>query len=298
MKLPELIEPPLEPRAMDGPAEPPPWWPAASRLSRVAGVVLVALLFWHDTARYGPWPGLASPFDLFGWPLSDGTIPVAVIGCAVLAYATWSGRRASASVAAVDREPGVTRLPVFLRFDGRTVVVVGGGTRAAAKIPALLAAGARVTVIAPRIDAAIAAGPVTVVEREFRPSDLDGAWFVTAAAPPAVNRDVREAADARALFVNAVDDPGNASAYLGGTVARGGVTVAFSTDGRAPALAGLLREALDDYLPQDVGAWLTAAHALSQQQRRAHVPIADRRPQLLNTLNRLYAGSDEHAGCV
>ena len=43
---------------------------------------------------------------------------------------------------------GLPRLPVFLRFDRHRVVVVGGGTVAAAKIPALLAAGGNVTVIA------------------------------------------------------------------------------------------------------------------------------------------------------
>ena len=57
------------------------------------------------------------------------------------------------------------------------------------------------------------------------------------------------AADARQVFVNAVDDPANASAYLGGVVRRGGVTLAISTDGHAPALAGLLREGLDALLP-------------------------------------------------
>ena len=55
------------------------------------------------------------------------------------------------------------------------------------------------------------------------------------------------------FFVNAVDDPANATAYLGGVVKRDGLVVAFSTDGRAPALSGLLREALDAWL-RDRGA--------------------------------------------
>ena len=66
-----------------------------------------------------------------------------------------------------------------------------------------------------------------------------------AAAPSDVNGQVLTAAEARRVFVNAVDDPPNATAYAGGVVRRSGVTVAISTDGRAPALAGLLREALD-----------------------------------------------------
>ena len=57
---------------------------------------------------------------------------------------------------------GLPRLPVFLRFDRHRVVVVGGGAVAAAKIPALLAAGGNVTVIAPRVSAAIDRARVTV----------------------------------------------------------------------------------------------------------------------------------------
>ncbi len=131
------------------------------------------------------------------------------------------------------------------------------------------------------------------MERAFQAADLDGAWFVTAAATPAVNRAVREAAETRGVFVNAVDDPANATAYLGGTIARGGVTVAFSTAGQAPALAGLLREAFDELVPDDIATWAERAHDLSRHQRAAGVPMAARRPQLLDALNRLY---DARAG--
>jgi len=186
------------------------------------------------------------------------------------------------------REP-LPRLPVFLRFDHRRVVVVGGGAVAASKIPALLSAGADVTVIAPEISGSIDRSRVTAITGEFQPSDLDGAWFVTAAATPEVNRAVREAADARGVFVNAVDDPDNATAYLGGTIARGGVTVAFSTAGQAPALAGLLREAFDELVPADIATWVERASMLSRDQRAHGTPIQIRRPQLLDALNRLYA---------
>jgi uroporphyrin-III C-methyltransferase/precorrin-2 dehydrogenase/sirohydrochlorin ferrochelatase len=127
-----------------------------------------------------------------------------------------------------------------------------------------------------------------VIEREFIPQDLDGAWFVTAAATPDVNRAVRDAAERRGVFVNAVDDPSNASAYLGGTIVRGGVTVAFSTAGKAPALAGLLREGFEALLPDDLERWAEQAHELSLRQRRERVPMPSRRPQLLDTLNELY----------
>ena len=70
----------------------------------------------------------------------------------------------------------------------------------------------------------------------------------------------------RQVFVNAVDDPANASAYLGGVVRRAGVTFAISTDGRAPALAGLLREGLDAALPEEeLEAWVAEAERLRER---------------------------------
>jgi len=204
-------------------------------------------------------------------------------------------------------------LPLFLNVTGRPVALVGGGRVAAGKLQQLLAAGARVIVVAPAIcdairtqaasveasrdDAGAPAG-VELRERPFTPSDLDGMWLVVAAATPEVNRSVAEAADARRLFVNAVDDPANATAYLSGVVRRDGVTLAISTSGDAPALTSLLREAIDALLPADLAAWLWQARAERVAWRRDQVPMEERKPRLLRALNALYApppGAAEHA---
>jgi uroporphyrin-III C-methyltransferase/precorrin-2 dehydrogenase/sirohydrochlorin ferrochelatase len=179
--------------------------------------------------------------------------------------------------------------PAFLDLRSRHVVVVGGGPVAAGKIVALVEAGAQVTVVAPDVVPEIEGSGVKVVRRPFDASDLDGAWWVVAAAPKDVNRRVRAAADARRVFVNAVDDPAHATAYLGGVVRRAGVTIAISTDGRAPALAGLLREALDAWLPARLDEWLSASDEARRQWKAERVPMEQRRSRLLETLNELYA---------
>jgi uroporphyrin-III C-methyltransferase / precorrin-2 dehydrogenase / sirohydrochlorin ferrochelatase len=178
--------------------------------------------------------------------------------------------------------------PVFLKLDGRPVLVVGGGPVAAGKLEGLLAAGAKVTVVAPDIRPEFERAGVARRRRRFEPHDLDGMWLVVAAASPEVNQEVVTAAERRQLFVNAVDDPANATAYLGGVVRRDGMTVAFSTGGRAPALAGLMREALDAWLPQDLAEWMSAAEEIRKTWKQQGVPMDERRPQLLETLNRLY----------
>jgi uroporphyrin-III C-methyltransferase/precorrin-2 dehydrogenase/sirohydrochlorin ferrochelatase len=184
---------------------------------------------------------------------------------------------------------GAPLFPVFLKLAGKPVTVVGAGPVAASKLAALLEAGAIVTVVAPDVHPDIAALPVRLVQRAFEPSDLDGAWYVVAAAPPEVNRAVAAAGDARRLFVNAVDDPSNASVYLGGIVRRDEVTVAISTGGRAPALAGLLREAFDRLLPRELDRWLAVNDVERARWKRDGVPMERRRPQLLDALNAIYA---------
>ena len=186
--------------------------------------------------------------------------------------------------------------PAFIKLAGRRVVVIGGGPVAASKLEALLNAGADITVVAPEIVSEIRNSSVTILERSFRLSDLDGAWLVVAAATPDVNSVVAQAAETQHIFVNAVDDPPNASLYLGGVVRRAGVTFAISTDGRAPALAGLLREALDSLLPtRDLEQWMAEAAQLRRHWQKNAVPMQNRRPELLESLIRLYKTPNDEA---
>jgi uroporphyrin-III C-methyltransferase / precorrin-2 dehydrogenase / sirohydrochlorin ferrochelatase len=179
-------------------------------------------------------------------------------------------------------------LPLFLNLTGRAVLLVGGGRVAEAKLRQLLAAGAQVRVVAPDIGSHIRAANVDIVERGFVASDLDDAWLVVAAATPAVNRLVAEAAEPRRLFVNAVDDPANASAFLSGVVRRDGVTIAISTDGHAPALTALVREGLNALIPANLDTWMAVAREQRVAWRREQVPMEQRKPRLLRALNALY----------
>ena len=181
--------------------------------------------------------------------------------------------------------------PTFLKLNGRRVLLVGAGPVASGKLCGLLAAGADITVVAPDVLPEVASTPgIELRRRPFAVEDLDGVFYVVAAAPPEVNRQVADAAHARGLFVNAVDDIASASAYAGAVVRRAGMTIAISTDGEAPALAGLVREALEQLLPDDLDSWMDCAREARQQWLRDHVPMDARRPLLLQALNDLYAG--------
>lgn len=179
-------------------------------------------------------------------------------------------------------------LPLFFKLDGKDVLLVGAGPVAASKLKVLLEAGARVTVVAPTLIEEVRRAAYRVLEREFTPEDLEGMWLVVAAAPGEVNAQVARAAEPRRLFVLAVDQPESASVYGAAIVRRAGVTFAISTSGHAPALAGLLREGLEAVLPNELEAWTDAAHAARANWKGKGIPMAERRPLLLEALNSIY----------
>jgi precorrin-2 dehydrogenase/sirohydrochlorin ferrochelatase len=143
--------------------------------------------------------------------------------------------------------------PVVLRLAGRRCVVVGGGSVATRKIGTLVRSGADVLVVAPNvapeIESFVAAGGVRAERRQFDPADLDGALLAFAATDRRdVNRAVAEAAQARGVLVNVVDDPSDSDFSNPGLVRRRDITLAVSTGGRSPAFARFLREQLQDWL--------------------------------------------------
>jgi siroheme synthase-like protein len=145
--------------------------------------------------------------------------------------------------------PSLLGYPVNLIVAGRRCVVVGAGRIAARKIDALLAAGADVHVVAPKLGDRVRAWReerrITVDERGFEGSDLDDAWLATAATDdPAVNHAVFEAGADRRVWVNSADDPDNCSFTLMSVIRRGDLVVTVGTAGRSPALAAWLKERL------------------------------------------------------
>jgi siroheme synthase-like protein len=159
--------------------------------------------------------------------------------------------------------------PLVLDLTGVPVLMVGGGQIAGRKVTGLLAAGARVTVVAPMVSADLASSVHDVRERPYRSADIAGHRLVmTATDDPAVN--ARVASDARraGVWVNSADDPDNCSFILPAVARRGPVMIAVGTDGASPALARHLRDriALEILTP----AVEAAALDLARQRAELH----------------------------
>jgi uroporphyrin-III C-methyltransferase / precorrin-2 dehydrogenase / sirohydrochlorin ferrochelatase len=150
-------------------------------------------------------------------------------------------------------------LPVFLQLRGARAVIVGGGRIAARKADLLLRAGARLTVVAPRLHEELrnraASGELTHLAETFVPAHLDGAAVAIAAtALKEVNTTVSAAARERAVPVNVVDDASLSTFIFPAIIDRSPVIVAVGSAGQAPVLARWVRERIEAMLPARLGA--------------------------------------------
>lgn len=180
---------------------------------------------------------------------------------------------------------------VNLVLDRKPAVVVGAGSVALRKVLGLLAAGARVTVIAPRscddIRGLASTGRIALVERGYARGDLAGAFLVIAAtADESVNVSISEEARSLNILVNVVDRPAVCTFTLPAVVRRGDLTLAVATEGRCPALARALREDLESKYGQEYAELLD----LMGRLRDRMLERGWESPRTQEALSRLYRG--------
>jgi len=154
---------------------------------------------------------------------------------------------------------GMDYLPIFLRLDSRPVLVVGGGAVALRKVRWLLKAGARVTLVAPRLHPQLQAfalrGELTHLAAAFAATHLANAIAVVAATDdPATNTAVSYAAREQRIPVNVVDDARLSTFISPAIIDRSPLLVAVSSCGHAPVLARRVREQIEALLPARLGA--------------------------------------------
>lgn len=173
-------------------------------------------------------------------------------------------------------------LPLFLEVRHRQCLVVGGGDIALRKVRLLHSAGAVIRLVAPEvhldIQQLLKAGDHQIEERPFQPDDLNNICLVIAATDDAeLNRQVAQLASQQNLFVNVVDDAQSGNAIMPSIVDRSPVVVAFSTGGKAPVLARLLREKLEAMLPSGYGRLAELAGQFRERVGQKFSTINERR---------------------
>jgi uroporphyrin-III C-methyltransferase/precorrin-2 dehydrogenase/sirohydrochlorin ferrochelatase len=142
---------------------------------------------------------------------------------------------------------------VGLRLAGKKVVVVGGGTVAQRRLPLLVANGADVHVITRTATPAVeSTAGITLVLREFRDGDLEGAWYAIAATDdPDVNAAVVAEAERRQVFCVRADIAREGTAVTPASFEYEGLSVGVLAGGehrRSAAIRSAIHEALQQGL--------------------------------------------------
>ncbi|MEV6108386.1 uroporphyrinogen-III C-methyltransferase [Streptomyces sp. NPDC051940] len=138
--------------------------------------------------------------------------------------------------------------PVGLRLEGKKVVVLGGGQVAQRRLPALIAAGARVTLVSPTatpsVEAMATGGEIHWERRPYRDGDLADAWYaLVATSDPDANTRASAEAEIHRVWCVRSDDAAQATAWTPATGRSEGVTVAVLT-GRDPRRSAAVRDAI------------------------------------------------------
>ncbi|QSB07073.1 uroporphyrinogen-III C-methyltransferase [Natronoglycomyces albus] len=146
-----------------------------------------------------------------------------------------------------------------LRLSGRRVLVVGGGSVAARRVPRLLSTGAQVHIISPRLTTTLSdlarRGDLSWSERTFRPTDVDGAWLVLAATDDHdANEQIARECEKQRTFCSRADDAEDSTAWAAATTSWDGLQIAVLASGD-PLRAKDVRQQLSHQLQDgDLGA--------------------------------------------
>ena len=179
----------------------------------------------------------------------------------------------------------MAKYPIFLELGDRRVVLIGGGTVALRKAQALLAAGARLVVVAERIDDMLMAlcrgSDAEVVKAPYSKSYLAGALLAVAATNNhQLNKQIYHDCQELEVLCNVVDVPELCDFYVPAVVKRGDFQIAVSTAGQCPAYAGHVRKKLEQMYTEKHGQFLTELEALRKQIIQDVPEPADRKTLL------------------
>jgi precorrin-2 dehydrogenase / sirohydrochlorin ferrochelatase len=177
------------------------------------------------------------------------------------------------------------KYPVFLELGGARVVIIGAGIVAARKVQPLLAAGARVVVVAEKIDETMKTccqmELVELIESKYQKTYLPGAKLAIAATfNPAVNTQVYKDCQELEIPCNVIDDPSHCDFFVPAVVKRGGLQIAIGTEGLCPAYAGHLRKKLEHLFTEKHGEFLAELEILRKHIIENVADLSDRKTLL------------------
>jgi len=179
----------------------------------------------------------------------------------------------------------MAKYPIFLELTGRRVVLIGAGAVAVRKARSLLAAGARLVVVAERIDDVLTnlctGTGAELIRSKYSKDYLAGAVLAIAATNNSqLNRRIYEDCQGLEILCNVVDEPELCDFYVPAVVRRGDLQIAIGTEGYCPAYAGHLRKKLEQTFTEKHGDFLAELERLRKRIVKDVPEPADRKALL------------------
>ena len=179
----------------------------------------------------------------------------------------------------------MAKYPIFLELGSRRVVVIGGGAVAVRKVQALLSAGARVVVVAERMDELMTAlcqgTDAELVKSKYSKSYLAGALLAIAATNnQQLNKQIYKDCQELEVLCNVVDVPELCDFFVPAVVKRGKLQIAIGTEGQCPAYAGHTRKKLETIFTEQHGEFLDELEKLRKNIIHNITDPADRKTLL------------------
>ncbi len=175
----------------------------------------------------------------------------------------------------------MAKYPIFLELTGRRVVVVGGGAVAVRKAHSLLAAKARLVVVAEKVNDVLTGlctdSGAELIRSKYSKDYLAGAVLVIAATNDLrLNRRIYKDCQELEILCNVVDQPELCDFFVPAVVKRGDLQVAIGTEGDCPAYAGHIRKKLEQIFTEKHGEFLAELETLRQRIIEDVPDLADR----------------------
>ena len=172
-------------------------------------------------------------------------------------------------------------LPIHFDTRGASILIVGGGASAEAKLRTLLKTEADLLVIAPEVSPEIERwanlGKLQHVARGFEVSDLDDVSLIYAATEDdTYNGKIADMAAERQIPANAADYKEACRFITPALVDRAPVTVSIGTEGTSPALGRALKADLETRLPPETGAFAIKIKSLREKVKALLPNMAER----------------------
>jgi len=164
----------------------------------------------------------------------------------------------------------MAKYPIFLELGGRRVVLIGGGAVAVRKARSLLAAGARLVVVAEQIDDVLTdlctSKSAELIRSKYSKDYLGEAVLAIAATNDyELNRQIYKDCQELEILCNVVDQPELCDFYVPAVVRRGDLQIAIGTEGYCPAYAGHLRKKLEQTFTEKHGDFLAELERLRKR---------------------------------